>query len=168
MTHRNQVWQIDHTKLDILLVDEEDGTVIGRPYITFVMDSDSGCVTGFYLGFESTGSHEVGLALRHAILRNHYRTEYELQETWHLYGIPEYIMTDRAKEFKSEHLRQVSLQFCFMGSLHKFPQAGGLVETIFDTINKEVLKKYGGYTGSKTEEHPPEAEKTAWITLHKL
>lgn len=132
------------------------------------MDSDSGCVTGFYLGFESTGSHEVGLALRHAILRNHYRTEYELQETWHLYGIPEYIMTDRAKEFKSEHLRQVSLQFCFMGSLHKFPQAGGLVETIFDTINKEVLKKYGGYTGSKTEEHPPEAEKTAWITLHKL
>lgn len=168
ITHSNQIWQIDHTKLDILLIDEEDKQVIGRPYITLVMDSYSGCVTGFYLGFEPAGSHEVGLALRHSILPKHYGTEYELQEKWEICGIPEYVMTDRAKEFKSEHLKQISLQLDFQRRLRAFPQAGGLIESIFDKINKEILSFYGGYTGSSIEERPPEAEKTACLTLERL
>jgi putative transposase len=168
ITHSNQIWQIDHTRLDILLIDEEDKKVVGRPYITLVMDSYSGCVTGFYLGFEPAGSHEVGLALRHAILPKHYEREYELQETWQICGIPEYMVTDRAKEFKSEHLKQISLQLGFTRRLRAFPQAGGLIESIFDKINKEVLSLYGGYTGSSVEERPPEAERTACLTLDKL
>ncbi|MBD2214087.1 Mu transposase C-terminal domain-containing protein [Nostoc linckia FACHB-104] len=151
-----------------MLIDEEDKKVIGRPYITLVMDSYSGCVTGFYLGFEPAGSHEVGLALRHSILPKHYETEYELQETWQVCGIPEYIMTDRAKEFKSAHLKQISLQLGFTRRLRAFPQAGGLIESIFDKINKEILSLYGGYTGSSVEERPPEAERTACLTLDKL
>lgn len=168
ITHSNQIWQIDHTILDILLIDEKDRKVISRPYITLVMDSYSGCVTGFYLGFESAGSHEVGLALRHAILPKHYGAEYELQKTWQICGIPEYIMTDRAKEFKSEHLKQISLQLGFIRRLRAFPQAGGLIESIFDKINKEILSFYGGYTGSSIEERPREAERTACLTLDDL
>jgi putative transposase len=168
ITHSNQIWQIDHTKLDILLIDEEDKKVISRPFITLVMDSYSGCVTGFHLGFEAAGSHEVGLALRHAILPKYYGKEYELQETWEIYGSPEYVVTDRAKEFKSEHLKQISLQLDFNRRLRAFPQAGGLIESIFDKINKEILSLYGGYTGSSVEERPPEAEKTACLTLDDL
>lgn len=168
ITHSNQIWQRDHTKLDILLINEKDKQVIGRPYITLVMDSYSGCVTGFHLGFEAAGSHEVGLALRHAILPKHYGTEYELQETWQVCGIPEYVVTDRAKEFKSEHLKQISLQLDFIRRLRAFPQAGGLIESIFDKINKEILSLYGGYTGSSVEERPPEAEITACLTLDDL
>lgn len=168
ITQSNQIWQIDHTKLDILLIDEEDKQVIGRPYITLVMDSYSGCITGFHLGFEAAGSHEVGLALRHAILPKHYGKEYELDKTWQIGGIPEYVVTDRAKEFKSEHLKQISLQLDFKRRLRAFPQAGGLIESIFDKINKEILSLYGGYTGSSVEERPPEAERTACITLDQL
>ncbi|BAY09964.1 transposase-like Mu [Calothrix sp. NIES-2098] len=168
ITHSNHIWQIDHTKLDILLVDEEFRKVIGRAYITLVMDSYSGCVTGFHLGLEPAGSHEVALALRHAILPKHYETDYELQETWEIYGIPEYVVTDRAKEFKSEHLKQISLQLDFVRRLRAFPQAGGLIESIFDKINKEILSLYGGYTGSSIEERPPEAERTACLTLDDL
>ncbi|MGV0107457.1 Integrase catalytic domain-containing protein [Nostoc sp. DSM 114160] len=168
ITHSNQIWQIDHTRLDILLVDEKFRKVIGRAYITLVMDSYSGCVTGFYLGFEPAGSHEVALALRHAILPKHYATEYELQEKWEICGIPEYVVTDRAKEFKSEHLKQISLELDFKRRLRAFPQAGGLIESIFDKINKEILSLYGGYTGSSVEERPPEAERTACLTLEDL
>ncbi|MEH1869562.1 MAG: Mu transposase C-terminal domain-containing protein [Nostoc sp.] len=164
----NQIWQIDHTRLDILLVDEEFKQVIGRAYITLVMDSYSGCIAGFHLGFEPAGSHEVALALRHAILPKHYGAEYELEETWQVCGIPEYIMTDRAKEFKSEHLKQISLQLGFIRRLRAFPQAGGLIESIFDKINKEILSFFGGYTGSSVEERPPEAERTACLTLDQL
>lgn len=167
LTHSNQVWQVDHTKLDILIVDE-NGEVIGRPYLTLVMDSYSGCVVGFYLGLEAAGSHEVSLALRHAILPKEYGSEYGLLEKWYVCGIPDYLVTDRAKEFKSEHLKLVSLQLKFQRRLRAFPSAGGLIETIFDKINKELLSLLPGYTGSCVEERPPEAEKTASILIHEL
>jgi putative transposase len=170
LKYSNQIWQADHTKLDILLVSEGDQNpeVIGRPYITLVMDSYSGCVCGFYLGYEPAGSHEVGLALRHAILPKHYGLEYELQTTWNVYGVPEYWLTDRAKEFKSEHLKQISLDLGFQRRLRAFPQAGGLIESIFDKINKEVLSILPGYTGSNVEERPKDAEKYAALTLTEL
>jgi putative transposase len=168
ITHSNEIWQVDHTKLDILLIDDEDKEIIGRPYITLVMDSYSGCVVGFYLGYESAGSHEVALAFRHSILPKHYEPEYKLQEKWDIFGVPEYLVTDRAKEFKSDHLKQISLQLGFQRRLRAFPSAGGLIETIFDKINKEVLSFFGGYTGSSIEDRPKEAEKTACLTLDQL
>ena len=72
----------------IFQLDDTGEEVIGRPYITLIMDSYSGCVLGFYLGFEAAGAHEVGLALRHAILPKQYEPEYNLQETWNVFGIP--------------------------------------------------------------------------------
>lgn len=167
LTHSNQVWQIDHTKLDIFIVDE-NSEVIGRPCLTLVMDSYSGCVVGFYLGLEAAGSHEVALALRHAMLPKEYGPEYELTEKWYVYGIPDYVVTDRAREFKSEHMKLVSLQLGFQRRLRAFPSAGGLIETIFDKINKELLSMLPGYTGSCVEERPPEAENSACVTIQEL
>ncbi|MBD0364210.1 MAG: DDE-type integrase/transposase/recombinase [Coleofasciculus sp. C3-bin4] len=178
ITHSNQIWQCDHTKLDIFLVDEQGEVIfqlddkgdeiIGRPYITLIMDSYSGCVAGFHLGFEAAGSHEVGLALRHAILPKQYESEYELQKQWNVYGIPEYWVTDRAKEFKSNHLKQISIQLDFNRRLRAFPSAGGLIESIFDKINKEVLSLLPGYTGSSLEKRPDNCEKHASLTLNEL
>jgi putative transposase len=52
--------------------------------------------------------------------------------------------------------------------LHTFPQAGGLIESIFDKINKEILLLYGRYRGSNIEEPPPEAVLLACLTVDKL
>lgn len=174
----NQIWQCDHTKLDILLVDEKGDTILeiddtgeevwGRPYLTLIADSYSGCVMGFYLGLEPAGSHEVGLALRHAMLPKQYGPEYELETKEIVFGKPEYWLTDRAKEFKSKHLQLISMQVNFKRRLRAFPQAGGLIETIFDTLNKELLSMLPGYTGSSVEKRPKDAEKHACITLKEL
>lgn len=40
--HSNQVWQVDHTKVDVLVVDQS-GEVLGRPWLTTVVDSYSRC-----------------------------------------------------------------------------------------------------------------------------
>ncbi len=48
ITHSNQIFQCDHTNLDILLVDVE-GNEIGRPFITTVIESTSGCIVGFHI-----------------------------------------------------------------------------------------------------------------------
>jgi putative transposase len=104
----NQVWQIDHTRLDDLLVDAS-GETAGTIWITAIIDTYSSCVMGYHLSFVSPGSHQVALALRHAILPKQYGSGYECREKWDTCGLPEYIVTDRAKEFKSAHLRRVAV-----------------------------------------------------------
>lgn len=163
----NQVWQIDHTKLDDLSVDL-NGEHIGCLFITAIIDSYSGCVVGFYLGFEAAGSHEVALALRHAFLPKKYGTEYKLQKEWEIRGVPEYIVTDHAKEFKSGHLRQVATDLGFSMRLRLYTEQGGLIESLFDKQNKEVLSLLPGYKGSNVSKRPKDAEKYACVTYEEL
>ncbi|HEY9804457.1 MAG TPA: helix-turn-helix domain-containing protein [Leptolyngbyaceae cyanobacterium] len=76
--YTNQVWQIDHTKADLILVDE-DGEEIGRPQLTTVIDCYSRCIVGLRLGFAAPSSQVVALALRNAIMPKRYSSEYELR-----------------------------------------------------------------------------------------
>ncbi len=156
----NQVWQIDHTKLDNLLVDADD-EMVGCVWITSVIDSYSSCIMGYYLSFMSAGSHEVALALRHAISPKHYGAEYELQKEWEVCGLPEYIVTDRAKEFKSGHLRRVAMELGFKLRLRLHKEQGGIVESSFCKVKNEFSSLLPGYKGGTIEERPENAEKYA-------
>ncbi len=158
----NQVWQIDHTKLDNLLVDADDN-IVGCVWITSVIDSYSSCIMGYYLSFMSAGSHEVALALRHAILPKQYGAEYELQKEWEVCGLPEYIVTDRAKEFKSGHLQRVAMELGFKWRLRLHKEQGGIVESSFRRVKDEFSSLLPGYKGGTIEERPENAEKYACI-----
>ncbi|ACK73860.1 integrase catalytic subunit (plasmid) [Gloeothece citriformis PCC 7424] len=65
--YSNQVWQCDHTKVDVFVVDRQ-GEILGRPWLTTVIDSYSRCIMGIYLGMETPSAAIVALALRHGIL----------------------------------------------------------------------------------------------------
>jgi putative transposase len=156
----NQVWQIDHTKLDNLLVDADDD-MVGCVWITSVIDSYSSCIMGYYLSFMSAGSHEVALALRHAILPKHYGAEYGLQKEWEVCGLPEYIVTDRAKEFKCGHMRRVAMELGFKLRLRLHKEQGGIVESSFRRVKDEFSSLLPGYKGGTIEERPENAEKYA-------
>ncbi|WP_368041831.1 helix-turn-helix domain-containing protein [Nostoc sp. TCL240-02] len=51
--HSNQVWQCDHTLVDVLLVDQH-GKILSRPWLTTVIDSYSRCIMGINLGSRCT------------------------------------------------------------------------------------------------------------------
>lgn len=67
MEYSNHIWQCDHTRADILLVDQH-GEPLARPWLTTVIDTYSRCIIGINLGFDAPSSQVVALALRHAIL----------------------------------------------------------------------------------------------------
>lgn len=167
ITHSNQIFQIDHTDSDVLLVDV-NGNEIGRPFLTSVIESNSGCVVGFHISFKKPGSHEVALALHHAFLPKEYGEEYKLQKEWNVSGIPQYFVTDRAKEFKSNHLKQIAAQLGIELRLRAYPQQGGLVERPFGTINTEFLESIPGYTGSNIQKRPQNAEQEACFLLDEF
>ncbi|HET9789281.1 MAG TPA: helix-turn-helix domain-containing protein, partial [Pyrinomonadaceae bacterium] len=89
----NQVWQVDHTRADVLVVDQ-GGEVLGRPWLTIVVDTYSRCIMGVHIGFDAPSAAVVCLALRHAILPKQYSGGYELKQSWGTYGLPQYLYTD--------------------------------------------------------------------------
>ena len=120
---------------------------------------------GYYLSFGSAGSHEVALALRHAILQKHYGPEYQLQKEWEVCGLPEYIVTDRAKEFKSAHLRHIASDLGIKLRYRLYTEQGGMVERLFLELKTEFAALILGFKGGSLKERPEDAEKYACIVF---
>jgi putative transposase len=165
--YSNQVWQCDHTRADILLVDQH-GELLGRPWLTTVIDTYSRCIVGLNLGFDAPSSKVVALALRHAILPKKYGSEYKLYVDWSAYGTPEHLFTDGGKDFRSNHLQQIGVQLGFTCHLRDRPSEGGIVERPFGTFNTQFFSSLPGYTGSNVQERPKNADKEAELTLREL
>ncbi len=165
--YSNHIWQCDHTRVDLLLVDKH-GEMVGRPWLTTVIDTYSRCIIGINLGFDAPSSAVVALALRHAMLPKSYGSEYGLHEEWGTYGQPEHFYTDGGKDFRSNHLQQIGVQLGFACHLRDRPSEGGIVERPFGTFNTELFSSFPGYTGSNVQKRPEEAEKEACLTLREL
>lgn len=165
--YSNHLWQCDHTLVDVLLVDK-DGDVIGRPWLTTVIDTYSRCIMGIRLGFDAPSSDVVALALRHAMLPKQYSNEYKLHCDWGTYGKPEYFYTDGGKDFRSNHLRQIGVELGFTCMLRDRPSEGGVVERPFGTFNTELFSMLPGYVGSNVQKRPEDAQKDARLTLRDL
>ncbi|MGK7899002.1 MAG: Mu transposase C-terminal domain-containing protein [Xenococcus sp. (in: cyanobacteria)] len=165
--YSNHVWQCDHTRVDVLLVDKY-GELLTRPWLTTVIDTYSRCIMGINLGFDAPSSNVVALALRHAILPKNYGSAYGLHEEWGTYGVPKHFYTDGGKDFRSNHLNQIGVQLGFVCHLRDRPSEGGIVERPFKTFNTELFSTLPGYTGSNVQERPEEAEKEASLTLRDL
>lgn len=165
--YSNHIWQCDHTRVDVLLVDKY-GELLARPWLTTVIDTYSRCIVGINLGYDTFSSQVVALALRHAILPKNYSAEYNLHEEWGTYGLPQHFYTDGGKDFRSNHLNQIGVQLGFVCHLRDRPSEGGIVERPFKTFNTELFSTLPGYTGSNVQERPEEAEKDACWTLRDL
>ena len=163
----NHVWQCDHTRADVLLVDQH-GELLGRPWITTVIDAYSRCVMGVNLGFDAPSSQVVALALRNAILPKRYGPEYQLNCEWGAFGKPQHLYTDGGKDFRSNHLQQIAVRLGFTCHLRDRPSEGGIVERPFRTLNDQLFSTLPGYTGSNVQERPEDAEKEASLTLREL
>ena len=85
-----EVVQIDHTKADIFVVDEDTRQPIGRPWLTLAMDVCSRMVTGFYLTMEAPSRLSTSLCLLHSVFdKSAWLREREIAEPWPIAGMPD-------------------------------------------------------------------------------
>jgi len=167
VTCSNQVWQIDHTQVDVLAVDK-DGK-LRRPYLTTVVDTYGRCLMGLELSMRPRSSTVVALALRHAILPKTYTADYKLRCRWGTLGKPAYVFTDGAGEFKGAHVsRHIADALGFTTDLRDRPSEGGIVERPFGTFNTDFFSQMPGYTGGDVQHRSTNAEKAACISLDEL
>jgi putative transposase len=62
-----EVVQIDHSQVDVIVVDEQSRQAMRRPWITLAVDVLTRMVTGFHLTLEAPSRVSTGLCLLHAV-----------------------------------------------------------------------------------------------------
>src|SRR5690606_24526593 len=124
--------EVDHTKLDIFVIDERFGMPIGRPWLTMAIDVYSGLPVGFHLGFDQPSWQSVMACLRHSILpkKKHYEGYEGIVNSWDAYGIPDMLVVDNGREFHSEQF-ELACQHLNIHVLHtqaRCPWLKGAIE----------------------------------------
>ncbi len=149
----NEVWQADHTELDIHLVDGKGNW--RRPWLTTIIDDFSRAICGYYLSYDSPSSVNTALALRQAIWKKD-------NPDWQVCGVPKTIYTDHGADFMSAHIEEVCIKLKIrrINSLVGRPQGRGKVERFFETLNSEVLSSMPGFIIEGKPASEPQADLT--------
>lgn len=135
------VVQIDHTKLDIILVDEHYRRPFQRPYLTLAVDVYSRIVVGFYLSFDPPGELGTGLCIANSILpKETWLEKSGVDGVWPIWGIMKTIHLDNAKEFRGRMLKMVCQNYGINIEYRPVatPNWGGHVERLLGTFSKEI------------------------------
>jgi putative transposase len=166
-SNQDRSWLCDHSRVDVLLVDSE-GELVGRPWLTIAIDIASGCVMGFHLGEEAPNPQVVMLALRHAILPKQYSGEYELQNQWQTYGLPQHFYTNHGISVQSDHLKQIAAQLGFTQHFQSRSFESHVVERLFGRLNTELFSALLGYIRGSSRSQNTAAASLTLPELEKL
>ncbi|MBC1433811.1 DDE-type integrase/transposase/recombinase [Listeria rocourtiae] len=144
-TRPNEIWQADHTLLDILVTDEKGYP--NRPWLTVILDDYSRAIAGYYLSFSAPNATNTALTLHQAIWN-------KKDLDWPICGIPETFYTDHGSDFTSNYMEQVAvdLRINLTFSTIGIPRGRGKIERFFLTVNQLLLESLPGYVGSGINE----------------
>jgi len=143
--------ELDHTVLDLIVVDEADRLPIGRPTVTLALDVYSGLPAGVHVGFEAAGYGAAMRCLLHAILpKEDAQARYGTAHPWLAYGLPETLVVDRAPHLVGGDLEDACGQ---LGIVLEPAPAGrpwfkGAIERQFRTHNTGLVHGLPGTTFS--------------------
>lgn len=163
--------QIDHTPVDVIVVDERDRMPIGRPYLTVAIDVAARCVVGLVVTLEAPSATSVGLVLAHAVTdKRAWLERLGVQAAWSMSGKPAELYVDNATEFKSEALRRGCLQHAIELRYRPpgQPHYGGIVERLIGTLMKMVHELPGTTFSNTGERAGYDSDKAATLTLEEL
>lgn len=165
------VVQIDHTPVDLILVDPIERRPIGRPWVTIAIDVFSRCIAGFLVTLEAPSATSVGLCLAHvASDKRAWLDTIGVDADWPVMGRPRCIGVDNAAEFHSEALERgcaqhdITIDWRPLGR----PQVGGIVERVIGTLMELVHGLPGTTFSNVMQRGRYDSDKAACLTLAEL
>lgn len=165
------VIQIDHTRADIILVDDNCRKPIGRPWLTLAIDVYSRMITGFYLSLDPPSETSVAMCVVHSILpKDEWLLLNNVNAEWPVFGIPCKVLVDNAAEFRSDTFQRSCLSYGINVEYRpvKVPHYGGHIERVIGTFMKEIHNLPGTTFSSVNEKGEYNAEKHASMTRREL
>tara|TARA_R110000850_G_scaffold123033_2_gene240948 strand:- start:380 stop:2023 length:1644 start_codon:yes stop_codon:yes gene_type:complete len=166
-----EVIQIDHTLVDVIVVDRAHRQPLQRPWVTLAIDVASRMVAGFYLTLEPPSALSVSLAVQHLVQpKLDWLDGLGIDADWPAAGLPETIHVDNAKEFRSKAMRRgaeehgISLQYRPIGA----PHYGGHIERLIGTMMGAAHLLPGSTFGSIKERGDYDSAASAVMTLDEV
>ncbi len=165
--------EIDHTPLDLIIIDTITMLPLGRPWLTLAIDRYSRMIVGFYICFHAPSSFSVMQCLKRAILpKDAWLARFpDIKEIWPCFGIPELVATDNGMDLHADAVEEVCLEmgiellFCPAGE----PYFKGAIERMFRTLNTGLIHRLPGTVFSNVDERGDyPAEELAAIDMDTL
>jgi putative transposase len=135
--HAYEIVQIDHTLVDVIVVDRAFRQPLQRPWLTLAIDVASRMVAGFYLTLEAPSVASVALAIQNLGLpKRAYLARLGVDGDWPAAGLPDAIHVDNGKEFCSHALQRGAEEYG-IALIHRpvaTPHYGGHIERLIGTM----------------------------------
>jgi len=167
-----EVVQIDHTQVDLFLVDEITRKPMeSRPWLTLAVDIFTRMVTGFHLSLDPPSRVSVGLCMLHAVYdKTAWLQEREVNASWPVAGLPEAVHVDNGADFRSR---------AFVGAcknegirtvwrLPSTPHYGGHIERLIGTMMGRLHLLPGSTASNPIERGEVDPNKISALTLREL
>ncbi len=166
--------EIDHTPVDII-IKEEDGTEIGRPFLVLAIDKFTRNALGFSLGLSNgVGWPEVSQCIKSIMTDKSYVKDMYpfIENEWNAFGVPKTLVIDNGNEFKNKSMTDACYQLGIVLQIcpPKVPEWKGSIERFFGTTNTSLVHNLPGTTRSNptkldTDENP---SKSATLTFSQF
>jgi putative transposase len=167
-----EIVQIDHTQVDIFLVDEVTRKPIERrPWLTLAIDIFTRMVTGFHLSLDPPSRVSVGLCMLHAVYdKTTWLQERGIDTVWPVAGLPETVHVDNGADFRSR---------TFVGACRNegiatvwrppgTPHYGGHIERLIGTMMGRVHLLPGSTGSNLSQRGKIDPQKVSALTLREL
>ena len=169
--HAFEVVQIDHTMVDLIVVDSVNRTAIQRPWLTLAIDVASRMVAGFYLTLEAPSLLSVAMTIQHlALPKEAWLSARDVKADWPTAGFPDAIHVDNGKDFLSHALRRGAEEYG-IALIHRpvaTPHYGGHIERLIGTMMGAVHLLPGTTFSDIDERGAYDSEARAAMTLDEL
>lgn len=170
-SHALEVVQIDHTKVDMFVVDSVHREPIGRPWLTLAIDVASRMVAGFYVSLEAPSSTSVALSIQHlALPKEPWLARLGIAAEWPISGIPDALHLDNAREFRARALErgceEHGVRLIYRPVAR--PHYGAHIERLIGTMMGAVHLLPGTTFSNVTELGDYDSAKHAVMTLDEL
>lgn len=163
---------IDHTQLDVDVIDGKTGCEIGRPFITAGIDLYSRCIWCLYISFEDPSSNVLRKALLQGMFLKKSKERNGTESEWVVHGIPYNIMVDNGKDFRSVEFERVVnevMKSHLMFRPRKTPHYSGVIERFFKRLNDDLIHQLDGTRKSNVADKGEyKSEEEAVLTLEEL
>lgn len=167
----NAVWQIDHTPVDVIVVDSGSRQPIGRPWLTLVIDVASRLVPGLHVTLEAPSVVSVGMAMRHAILpKVEALREREIEADWPGCGLPDALHSDNGSDFRSDAFERACANFGIdvIRRPVRQPRYGGHIERLIGTAQAALHMLPGTTFSNPASRGDYDGDKHAALTVDEL
>lgn len=166
-----ELYQIDHTLADVIVLDGEYLKPIGRAWLTVVVDVYSRMIVAFWVGLDPPSILRAGSAMELAVApKADWLASRGLDWPWPTDGLPEGVHNDHGSDLRSRPFRRALLNQGVQPKLRRKgkPHWGAHVERLIGTLMGRCRLLPGATHNSRRARRDYDSETAARVVVDEL